>query len=282
MSATEKMKADIDLSTSAERFKSSPFIFGKDSVLSVMGKDGQWALEKDGLHIRFILMKNEELVASIISLNAGELQFSVMDHDTKEYFTLNKLNNQLFMNKLIILLTLLVFSIKVQAQTPSGPPPPEDANRGYIVKVGDPAPADLQMKLTDGTVTSLKALKGKVIVLQLTASYCSVCREKFPHLEAEIWQPLKNENFVMIAVDRDEPLKTALKFKKNIGITYPMSLDPGANIFALFAQRQSGISRDIVIDQNGRIVFLSRLYDPAEFHRMVLTIKDLLNNPPKA
>ena len=185
------------------------------------------------------------------------------------------------MNKLFILLALLVFSIQVQAQNPSGPPPPEDSNRGYIVKVGDPAPARLQMKLTDGEVTSLKALKGKVIVLQLTASYCSVCREKFPHLEAEIWQPLKNENFVMIAVDRDEPLKTALKFKKDIGITYPMSLDPGANIFALFAQRQSGISRDIVIDQNGRIAFLSRLYDPAEVHRMLLTIKDLLNNPPQ-
>jgi len=91
MSATEKMKADMDLSKSAERFKSSPFIFGKDSVLSVMGKDGQWALEKDGLHIRFILMKNEELVASIISLNAAELQFSVMDHDTKEYFILKKI-----------------------------------------------------------------------------------------------------------------------------------------------------------------------------------------------
>jgi len=36
-------------------------------------------------------MKNEELVASIISLNAAELQFSVMDHDTKEYFILKKI-----------------------------------------------------------------------------------------------------------------------------------------------------------------------------------------------
>ncbi len=90
MTGTDKMKAEMDFGKFAERFKSSPFIFAKDSVLSVMGKQGQWALEKDGIHIRFIMMKNEELKATITLLNASELQFSVIDHDSKEYFTLTK------------------------------------------------------------------------------------------------------------------------------------------------------------------------------------------------
>lgn len=90
LSSGDRLKEDIDLSKAAERFKSSPFIFGKDSVLTVMGKDGQWVLEKDHLHIRIILMKDEELMATIIMLQPDKLKFSVMDHEIKEIFTLTK------------------------------------------------------------------------------------------------------------------------------------------------------------------------------------------------
>jgi hypothetical protein len=54
---------------------------------------------------------------------------------------------------------------------------------------------------------------------------------------------------MLIAVDRDEPLAKAIKFKKDIKITYPMALDPGAEIFGKFAYKQAGIARDIVIDK---------------------------------
>jgi len=91
MPAAEKMKSEMGIDKFAERFKSFPFVFEKDSTLSVMGKDGQWALEKDQLHIRFILMQNEELMATIISLEPDQLKFSVIDHDIKEFFTLTKI-----------------------------------------------------------------------------------------------------------------------------------------------------------------------------------------------
>ncbi len=56
-----------------------------------------------------------------------------------------------------------------------------------------------------------------------------------------------------------------------------MALDPGAEIFGKFAYKQAGIARDIVIDQNGRIVFLTRLFDQKEFEEMTLKIKSLLS-----
>ena len=89
--AADKMRSEMDFDKFANRFKSSPFIFGKDSVLSVMGMDAHWTLEKDNLHIRIILMQNEELMATIISLDSHQLKFSVIDHDTKELFTLIKI-----------------------------------------------------------------------------------------------------------------------------------------------------------------------------------------------
>lgn len=50
---------------------------------------------------------------------------------------------------------------------------------GYIVKVGDEAP-DFEMTLTDGQKVKLSSLRGKVVMLQFTASWCGVCRKEMP------------------------------------------------------------------------------------------------------
>ena len=48
-------------------------------------------------------------------------------------------------------------------------------DRGYIVKVGEKAP-NIELLFPDGTKKQLKDLKGKVIMIQFTASWCGVCR----------------------------------------------------------------------------------------------------------
>ena len=149
-------------------------------------------------------------------------------------------------------------------------------DRAYLVKVGDKAP-DFTIKLTDGKTVKLSTLIGKVVMLQFTASWCSVCRKEMPFIEKDIWQKHKsNPNFALMAVDRDEPLATVKKFTKSIPITYQIGLDPKANIFALYAQREAGITRNVIIDKTGKIVFLTRLYDEAEFNQMTKMIDDLL------
>ncbi|MGI4021387.1 MAG: peroxiredoxin family protein [Janthinobacterium lividum] len=147
--------------------------------------------------------------------------------------------------------------------------------RGYLVKVGDQAPDNFKLILHDGSRTSLKQLKGKVVVLQFTASWCSVCRKEMPHLEADVWKAYKDKNVVLIGIDRDEPLKTVQKFHDDMQITYPLALDPKAEIFGRFADKKSGVTRNVVIDTNGKIVFLTRLYDENEFGKMVKVIDKL-------
>ena len=149
-------------------------------------------------------------------------------------------------------------------------------DRAYLVKVGDIAP-NFSMKLTSGKTIKLSNLKGKVVMLQFTASWCSVCRKEMPFIERDIWQKHKsNPHFALIAIDRDEPLETVQKFAKSIPITYPIGLDPKADIFALYAQREAGITRNVIIDKSGKIVFLTRLYDEAEFKKMTEVIDGLL------
>ncbi len=149
-------------------------------------------------------------------------------------------------------------------------------DRGYHVKVGDKAP-DITLHLTDGTTVTLQQLRGKVVVLQFTASWCSVCRREMPHLESEIWQAFKDKNFVLIGVDYDEPLRKVQAFRKEMKVTYPFALDPGAKIFQHFAYKGAGVTRNVVIDPSGKIVFLTRLYDRNEFEAMKRKIASLLS-----
>lgn len=147
---------------------------------------------------------------------------------------------------------------------------------GYIVKVGDVAP-DFEMQLTDGTKQKLSDLRGKVVMLQFTASWCGVCRKEMPFIEKDIWLKHKeNPNFALIGIDRDEPLETVIEFGKKTGITYPMALDPGADIFAKYADRQAGITRNVLIDKDGKIVMLTRLYNEEEFAALCKKIDEML------
>jgi peroxiredoxin len=61
-----------------------------------------------------------------------------------------------------------------------------------------------------------------------------------------------------------------------MGTTYPLALDPGAKIFGLFADKNSGVTRNVVIDQQGKIVFLTRLFEEKEYNQMIEAIKSLL------
>jgi peroxiredoxin len=185
------------------------------------------------------------------------------------------------MNNKHLLLTgfLLLTGLVAGAQSVPAPPRAADIDRGYIVKIGDPAPSDFELQLTDSTKTSLKQLLGKIVILQFTASWCSVCREEMPHLEKDVWQAYKDKGVILIGVDRDEPLQKVIAFHKDMKISYPLALDPGADIFGRFANKKSGVTRNVVIDRDGRIAYLTRLYDPQEFSSMVKAIDALVNKP---
>ena len=152
---------------------------------------------------------------------------------------------------------------------------PDD--RGYIIKVGDNLP-EFVMDFPDGSQINSVDLLGNVTMLQFTASWCSVCREEMPHIEKEIWKIYKNIGINVIGIDRDEPAEIVEKFAKEIKVTYPIALDPRADIFALFADRNSGVTRNIIIDTDGTISFLTRLFDPKEYLRMKKVIHSLLKS----
>ena len=146
----------------------------------------------------------------------------------------------------------------------------------YIVKVGDLAP-DFTLQLTDGSTFTLSNQRGKVVMLQFTAGWCGVCRKEMPHIESEIWQPNKeNKDFVLVGIDREETLEDILPFVEAVGTTYPIAMDTNADVFAQYALRESGITRNVLIDRDGRIVMLTRLFKEDEFAALVEKINTML------
>lgn len=151
-----------------------------------------------------------------------------------------------------------------------------EGDRGYHVKVGDKV-ENINFNLIDGTTLSLDELKGKVVVLQFTASWCSVCRKEMPFLENDVWLKHKDDDFILIGVDLDEPKEKVNAFVDKMKTTYPMSLDPGGLIFNKFSYKGSGVTRNVIIDKTGKIAYLTRLFDREEFDMMKNEIVRLLS-----
>ena len=184
--------------------------------------------------------------------------------------------NSIFKHTKIALIGLLIFS-NAFAQTLNNIPDQDiPADYGYIAKIGDKIP-DFTMTLTNGKKVFSKDWNGKVVMLQFTASWCGVCRKEIPFIERDIWLKNKrNPKFLLFGVDRDEPLEKVKSYQKEMKITYPVAIDPNADIFGIFADKKAGVTRNVIIDQNGKIVYMTRLFKVKEFLDMVRVIEMLL------
>ena len=180
------------------------------------------------------------------------------------------------MNKKSLLLVLFLFVIGSGIVVAQNKDDVVVYENEYLVKVGDTAP-DFTLELTDGSAFTLSEQRGKVVMLQFTAGWCGVCRKEMPFIERDIWQRHKdNSDFVLVGIDREETKEQIEAFIKKVGTTYPIAMDTNADVFASYALRNSGITRNVLIDKDGKIVMLTRLFNEEEFKSLVERIDKML------
>ena len=154
-------------------------------------------------------------------------------------------------------------------------------NRGYIVSLNEQAP-NFMLPLNEHELFELEQYKGKVIMIQFTASWCSVCMKEMPFLEKEIWQKhQENNEFILLGLAKDTKKRPQneeqIEFMINrTGVSYPIVRDINSKIFNLFAEEKAGVTRNIIIDKNGNIAFMTRLFERGEFNEMKKVINELL------
>lgn len=123
-------------------------------------------------------------------------------------------------------------------------------SRKPIVLVGDTAPVFAFPRL-DGKMVSLTDYKGKVVFLNIWATWCPPCREEMPFME-QLYQQLKGEDFEILAVSIDASGSKAVgPFMKEYGLSFPALLDPRGMIQNLYGT--TGLPESFIIGKEGSI-----------------------------
>ena len=114
----------------------------------------------------------------------------------------------------------------------------------------------------DGTPVSISDYQGKVILVNLWATWCEPCREEMPAL-GELHSMFPRSDFEIIGVSIDDPgfEQVIVQTMAEDNLTYPVWLDP-ENRFQ-FAFRTIGVPESFLIDADGQIIHQWRgAFDP--------------------
>ena len=128
------------------------------------------------------------------------------------------------------------------------------------IKDNLPAP-DFTFPGLDGKMVSLSDYKGKVVLVNIWATWCPPCVDEMPSME-KLYQKLKGENFEILAVSIDEPgLKAVAPFMKKANLTFPALIDSEGTIKAVYGI--TGVPESFIIDQQG--ILIKKIVGPVDW-----------------
>ena len=117
--------------------------------------------------------------------------------------------------------------------------------------MGAPAPSYAAEK-ADGTPIALADLKGKVVLLNIWATWCKPCRQEIPALET-LHQRHREAGLVVagVSIDVDEDRKKVAEFAGALGASYAMWYDPDDRVSTTFLA--IGVPASYLIGRDGTL-----------------------------
>ena len=130
--------------------------------------------------------------------------------------------------------------------TPRGP------GRAPVAE-GAPAPAYAAVTI-DGDSMSLDDLRGRVVLLNIWATWCHPCREELPLLQAlHERHAADGLELIGVSVDARGEGDAVRAFARRFGVTYPIWLDPDERASSTFLA--IGVPASYLIDRTGTLVW---------------------------
>ena len=131
-------------------------------------------------------------------------------------------------------------------------------------------PRDFTVPTPDGASLTLAGYRGRVVLLNFWATWCVPCREEMPAME-RLSQRFRDRGLVVLAISVDAPGSPAVvPFAKELGLTYPIGLDPKMALARQYGVR--GLPASFLLDRTGAVVgraLGSRDWDSPAAHGVV-------------
>jgi len=118
------------------------------------------------------------------------------------------------------------------------------------IQPGSQAP-DFELGALDGTPMKLSAQRGKVVVLNVFASWCDPCRQEAADLQ-QAWQKYQGRGVQFLGIAYKDAAAAAQAFLNEFGVTYPSAIDPGNRTARAYGV--TGVPETFVIDREGNLV----------------------------
>ena len=150
-----------------------------------------------------------------------------------------------------------------------------DLKETTLLNIGDTLP-EFTAKALAGADLSSADLKGKVALINFWATWCGPCKAEMPLMQKEIFEKIKDKNFVMAAISRGEETDLVKRFIELNKYTFPIYLDKATTVYKLFASKY--IPRNFVIGKDGKVKWSSVGFRQEEFDEMVKIIKKELTD----
>ena len=130
-----------------------------------------------------------------------------------------------------------------------------------------PAPNFSVPPLSGSGTVELRQYAGRVVVVNLWASWCEPCRKEAAALE-QVWKQYGTGRVTFIGIDHLDRRRDALAFAREFGLSYPLGFDPNGDVARAFGA--VGIPSTYVIAPNGWITyrFLGRV-QPSDLIRIL-------------
>lgn len=122
--------------------------------------------------------------------------------------------------------------------------------------IGKPAPP-FALRDLDGSTVRLERFRGRPVVINFWASWCTPCRQEAPLFRELSDQQATSGGLAMIGILFQETSDSnARNFLREFALTYPTLRDPGARTAIDYGV--SGIPETVFIDRQGVVQYLDR------------------------
>jgi peroxiredoxin len=108
----------------------------------------------------------------------------------------------------------------------------------------------LQLPDTMGKVHRLSDYRGKLVLINFWATWCTPCREEMPSIE-RLRQAMKGKPFAVLAVNLAEPEARVRHFLGSMPLGFPVLLDADMTVAKSWKVRQ--VPASFVVGPDGRI-----------------------------